>query len=292
MDWDELRYVLAVKRGGTLTAAAEALGVTRTTVGRRLREAEGRLGVRLFDRTPEGLVATGAGEDLAATAVQIEEEILAAEGRLLGRDAALKGKLCVTTLNFIYARFPDVFYSFIERYPGVELTVRITNEQVSLMRREADVAVRLGNSPSGHLVGRRVGRLNFEVYGARALAERLGPGATLGDFPWLHWDERGDTRFLDQWLQENAPGARVALRSDDYAVLRRALSDGIGVHHLPVCEGDADPALVRLGGRLAEQARDLWVLTLPDLRNNQRIRAFMDHAYEGFAAHREAMEGA
>jgi DNA-binding transcriptional LysR family regulator len=291
MEWDDLRYILAIHREKTLSAAAARLGVTRTTVGRRLKEAEARLGVRLFDRSDEGFTATPTGDELAASAVRVEEEIHVTEGRLLGRDAELRGRLRVSTIDFIFAGFPDVFASFIQRYPGVDVTVGVTNEQVSLIRREADVALRLGNSASQRLVGRRVGRLQFEAYAARSLVERVGRDAPLAAFPWLHWDERSDGRWLDAWLAKNAPGAKVSLRSDDYSVRRRALSSGIGVHFLPCFDGDAEPGLVRLGARLTDEARDLWVLTLPELRNNSRIRVFMEHVHSGFKRHQRVLDG-
>jgi DNA-binding transcriptional LysR family regulator len=292
MDWDDLRYVLAIQRERTLSGAAATLGVTRTTVGRRLKEAEERLGVRLFDRTDAGLEATAAGGELAETALRLEAEILVAEGRLLGRDAELRGRLRVSTVDFLFAGFPEVFSGFIERYPGVEVTVGVSNENASLMRREADVALRLGNHPGDHLVGRRVGRLQFEAYAARSLVARLGPRATLADFPWIHVDERSDGRWLDGWLATHARGARVSLRTDDFAVRRRAISAGIGVYFLPCFDGDVDPGLVRVGARLTEEARDLWVLTLPELRTNSRIHAFMEHVYEAFKPHHRALEGA
>lgn len=291
MDWDVLRYVLAIYREKTLSSAAATLGVTRTTVGRRLKEAEDALGVRLFDRSDEGFTATAAGDELAATALRLEEEIHVTEGRLLGRDAELRGRLRVSTLDFIFAGFPEVFASFMRRYPGVDLTVGVTSERVSLIRREADVALRVGNSPGERLVGRRVGRLQFEAYAARSLVERLGPGASLADFPWLHADERSDGRWLDAWLTKNAPGAKVSFRSDDYAVRRRALSAGIGVHFLACFDGDAEPGLVRIGARLSDEARDLWVLTLPELRNNSRIRAFMDHVHGALKPRQRALDG-
>lgn len=291
MDWDDLRYVLAIHREKTLSGAAATLGVTRTTVGRRLRDAEARLGVRLFDRSGEGFVATTAGDELAVSALRVEEEIHVTEGRLLGRDAQLRGRLRVSTIDFIFAGFPDVFASFVQRYPAVDVTVGVTNEPVSLIRREADVALRLGNSPGERLVGRRVARLQFEAYAARSLVERVGRNAPLAAFPWLHWDERSDGRWLDSWLAKNAPGAKVSLRSDDYAVRRRAVSSGIGVHFLPCFDGDADSGLVRLGARLTDEARDLWVLTLPELRSSSRIRAFMEHSHGAFKRHERALEG-
>ena len=208
-----------------------------------------------------------------------------------GRDAELRGRLRVSTVDFVFAGFPDVFSTFIQRYPGVDMTVNVTNEAVSLVRRDADVAVRIGNSPADRLLGRRVGRLQFEAYAARSLVERIGLGAALADFPWLHQDERSDGRWLDGWLAKNAPNAKVVFRSDDYAVRRLALSAGIGVHFLPCFDGDADPALVRIGARLGEEARDLWVLTLPELRNNSRIRAFMDHFHTALKPRQQLLEG-
>jgi DNA-binding transcriptional LysR family regulator len=291
MDWDDARYVLAIHREKTLSGAASKLGVTRTTVGRRLKAAEKRLGVRLFDRTDTGFAATAAGDELSGTALRVEAELQLAEGKLLGRDAELRGRLRMSTVDFVFAGFPGVFAGFITKHPGVDLTVNVSNEQVSLFRREADVAVRLGNTAADRLVGRRVGRMQFEAYAARALVERMGPRATLSDFPWLHTDERSDGRWQDGWLARNAPGAKVSLRSDDYAVRRRAISAGIGVHFLPCFDGDQDSGLVRLGVRLSAEARDLWVLTLPELRDNSRIRAFMNHVHEAFKPHRHALAG-
>ncbi|HND30186.1 MAG TPA: LysR family transcriptional regulator [Myxococcota bacterium] len=285
MDWDDLRYVLAIQRAGTLQGAARSLGVNRTTVGRRLEEVEERLGMRLFNRSSDGMVPTAAAEDLTETATRMESEVLAAEGRILGRDAELSGRLRVTTVEFVYLAFADIFHSFMERYPRVDLTVRISNEQVSLARREADLALRLGNHPDERLVGRRVARLQFEAYAAQSLIDRVGPGAKLGDFPWLHQDERSDGRWFDRWMAQHAAGARITLRSDDYAVLRRSVGAGMGAWFLPCVDGDADPTLRRLGARLTEEARDLWLLTLPELRHNSRIRAFMDHSQEAFRTH-------
>lgn len=291
MDWDDLRFVLAIQREGTLTDAATALGVTRTTVGRRLKEAERRLGVRLFDRTPEGFTATAAGEELAETAARIEGEVLSTEGRILGRDAELRGRLRVSALEYVFGGFVEIFASFCQRYPGVDLTVSASEEYESLVRREVDVALRLGNAPAEHLVGRRVGRMHFEVYAARSLVERVGEGAPLAEYPWLHWDEREDARWLDRWLHEHAPGARISLRASAYSVRREAIAAGLGVHFLPCFDGDADPSLVGLGARLDEHARDLWLLTLPDLQHTSRIRAFMDHAFEGFKRNQHRLVG-
>jgi DNA-binding transcriptional LysR family regulator len=291
MDWDDLRYVLAVSRAGTLAGAATRLGVTRTTVGRRLDAIEARLGVRLFDRTPDGLRPTPAGAELAATGEHVEGEVHSAEGRILGRDADLRGALRVSTTEVVYRSFADVFASFIDRYPGILLTIQLSNTQVSLRRREADVALRLSNDPGDALVGRRLGTMQAEIYAARSLAARVGLGAPLAAWPWISNDERSPAPWLDAWLAANAAGARIVLRTDDYLALRTALSLGIGVHFLPCFDGDADPALVSLGHRLTDEARGLWALTLPELTSNRRVRAFLDHCATAFATRRGLIDG-
>lgn len=278
MDWDDLRYVLAIVRERTLSRAAAALGTSHTTVGRRLRGIEEALGVRLFDATPEGYVATAAGHALAEVAERVEAEVLAVEGRVLGQDAQLHGQLRVATMDMLFRRYHAAFASFLERYPTVALTVTSSDTEVSLTRREADVALRMTNTPPEYVVGRKIGRVDFAVYGSAALVERLGPGASYDDYPWLHWDERLNMRWLDTWLAEHAPRAKVALRMDfSNLLLRQTILDGLGVHFLACFEGDAEPTLRRLGPVEPQFSRDLWLLTLPELRGNSRVRAFMDH---------------
>lgn len=278
MDWDELRYVLALRRGGTLSAAASELGVARTTVGRRLDTLEAALNVRLFERTPDGLVETPAGRDLADVAALIEGEVLAAQGRVAGRDADLRGSLRVATVDFLFRVFAGVFADFTERFEGVELSVDASDDVVSLRRREADVALRLGNAPKEQLIGRRLGSISLAVYASRRLVDRIGLDAPLRDFPWVKPD--AEDPALDAWLDAHAPGYRVALRGNGYEVARSAVSAGIGVCVLPRLDADRDASLVRLPGVGTAHRVELWVLTLPELRSNSRVQAFMQHAFD------------
>lgn len=280
MDWDDLRFVLAVSRAQSLSLAGIRLGVSHTTVGRRVRAVEEALGVRLFDRTPDAYVTTPAGQDIAEVAEKVEAEVLLLEGRVLGRDAQLHGRVRVATMDMLYRKFLRGFSSFMTRYPGVDLTVTSSDEAVSLPRREADVALRLTNKPPEYLVGRKVGRVSFCVFGERRLVERIGAQARYDAFPWLHWDERLDMRPIDEWLHRHAPKAIIAMRigtGGATAILRETIATGIGVHFLSTFDGDDDPRLARIGKPTTEFDRDIWLLTLPDLRNTNRVRAFMDH---------------
>ncbi len=283
VQWDDLRYVLALAREATLSGAADALGVTHTTVGRRLRRLEADLATRLFDRTPEGLSATAAGQELVETAAEMQAVLLAARGRLLGRDTRLKGPLRVATMDMLYLRHQAAFTAFAAAHPEVVMTLVIGDEQVSLTRREADVVLRMSNTPPDYLVGRRVGTERFAVYGSVALVEAIeasvGPDASWSAYPWINWDERSPMgRWLDGWLAANAPEATVAVRVHmGSTMLREVVASGVGVHFAPVADGEADPRLRRIGPVLDDITRDVWLLTMPELRGNARVRAFMDH---------------
>lgn len=293
MHWDDLRYALAVARAQTLSAAAEALGVSHTTVGRRLRALEDQLGVRLFDATPEGFRPTAAGADLVAVAERMEADTLALEGRVLGRDERLMGALRVSAMEMVFRAFREAFTTFAARYPSVALTVTTSDDEVSLARREADVVLRLTNTPPEQLVGRRVGQMQFVPYAARSLVARVGDGAPLGAYPWIHWDERLNMGWLDGWLAQHAPGASVAMRVDvSAAAMHELIAAGAGVQFLACVEGDADASLVRVGPVDPFARRDLWVLTLPELRDTPRVRAFTDHVAERLRATLGAADGA
>jgi DNA-binding transcriptional LysR family regulator len=285
MHWDDLRHVLALARHHTLSKSAATLGATHTTVARRLQALEAALGSRLFDQTPEGYVPTAAGQHVIELAERMESEVLAMEARVQGGDARLHGTLRVSTMDILFRQHHRALASFIERYPDIELTVGCSDSEVSLTRREADVAWRMTNTPPEGLVGRKVGRVDFAVYASKRLVKRVGAKAPLSAYPWLHWDERLNPRWLEQVLAEVAPGARVALRVDlSSLALREAVSAGLGVHFLACFEGDNDSTLQRISPVFEPVSRAVWLLTLPELRSNTRVRAFMDHMAEALTA--------
>lgn len=280
MDWDDLRYVLAVSRARTLSGAASALHVTHTTVGRRLRACEEALGVRLFDRSPLGLEPTPAGQELIELAERVEGEVQAAQVRVMGRDAELRGSLRVSTVDFLFGLGHAAFASFLDRYPSVEVTFTATMEHVSLRRRDADVVIRLTRSPPESLVGRKVGALSFAAFASPGLVERVGERQPYAAFPWIGTDERLDSRWLQGWMAANAPGARIVARVDHSSMLLRQMVQlGVGVFFLPVLEGQA-LGLRQLGPVLEDYTSPLWLLTLPELQHVSRVRAFLDHVAE------------
>lgn len=281
--WDDLRYVLAVAREGTLSRAAERLGVNHSTVSRRLSALSDQLGVRLFERMPDGYVPTPAGEDVVRVAARLEDDVLSLEGRVLGRDAELRGPLLVTTTDLLARLLIPDLKEFCQRYPKIDLEISVDYGVANLGKREADVAVRLTNQPPEHLVGRKVGRMEFALYGAAPLLAKHGRKAPLGSMPWLAWSERVGAKLTEEWMRQHVPQARIVLRVDHAVPLFDAMRAGLGIAFLPCIHGDRDPALQRLRPVQEGFGMDIWILSHMDLKASARVRAFTHFAAEVFA---------
>src|SRR5918997_5171671 len=157
MDWEDLRYALAVADASSLAAAARGLGVNHTTVLRRVNGFEERLGLRLFDRLPTGYALTAGGEELLAAARRMAETVTELERKLSGQDLRLEGTLRVTTTDTLMAPLlPPVLARFRALHPGIVVEVATANAFANLTRRDADVAIRPALEPPETLVGRRI----------------------------------------------------------------------------------------------------------------------------------------
>src|SRR5262249_24075783 len=144
MDWDDVRYFLAVARGGSVRAAAEGLGVNHSTVLRRIAQLEERLGARMFERLPSGYRLTAAGEEVLEFADQMEASSQRLETRVFGRDQSVRGLLRVTLAPPLATRLlmPD-FADFARLHPDIEMEISPSGELANLTNREADVAIRV-----------------------------------------------------------------------------------------------------------------------------------------------------
>ncbi len=288
-NWDDLRFFLAVARAGTLSGAARSLGVTHSTVFRRLGAFEERLGVRLFERLPDGYALTGAGEAMHETAIRIDEEIIALSRQVTGQDQRLSGLIRITAIDMLaIGLLPPHLAAFHAAQPGIELEVIVSDTPLDLTRREADVALRIGNTPQETLVGRRVGRLAFGVY---ASAERAAQGLD-DDHAGSDWIGFGRSHGaighqLAGWL----PKMRPIYRTNSISAAIAAARAGIGLAPLPFAVADRTPDLVRIALFPQDFRLDLWLLTHEDLRNTARIRAFMDFMADALATDADLLEG-
>lgn len=291
LDWDDLRVFLAVARSRTLSGAARTLGVNQTTVTRRLEALEARIGVRLFDRSPAGVSPTNAATEVLQVAEQVEDRVALIERHIAGQDMRLTGELRVTTIDMSAYYDAELFESFAERYPEIELELSTGYFPRNLTRREADVAIRWTDKPPEHLVGQRVATAEYAVYGARSLLDRRGADAPLNEYPWVDWDVANNAKVTAQWMRNNVPQAHIVCRFDMALALHAAIKAGAGLGFMPCAYGDTDSSLQRVRPVEPGFGIDVWLLTHPDLRSTARVRAFMQHATAYFESHRKRFAG-
>lgn len=277
MDWDDLRYVLAVQRAGSLSGAATALATPHALVERRLQSCQERLGIELFDQTPDGLVATKAGMELITTAREMEAQLKAVEARILGKEITIEGAIRISALDAVFPLFQPAILDFLRRYPSINVSLATPTENVSLHRRDADVVIQLINEPPPGLVAHKLCQLRFAVFASAALVQRVGSNKPLSAYPWIAFDERSNSQWLTDWLEENAPGARIVIRVDEnLQLLQQMVENGVGVFFLPVPHG-RQLGLRQLNEAQEQHTVNVWVLTLPELQYNVEVRAFIDH---------------
>jgi DNA-binding transcriptional LysR family regulator len=293
VDWEDLRYVLAVAEASSLAAAAKLLGVHHTTVLRRVNAFERRLGLRLFDRLPAGYALTAGGEELLAAARVMSETIAALERRVTGQDLRLEGVLRLTTTDTLMGSvLPEVLAAFHREHPGITLEVGTQNLIANLTKRDADVAIRPVPDPPETLVGQRAAGIAFAIYAARDYAEAAAGHKDLRDHVWIAPDDSLAGTVVARWMRKRVGAYRAALRADSLMAMRNAAIAGIGAAVLPCFLGDAAPELVRLRPDvIAEMESAVWVLTHEDLRRTARVSAFMAFAAKALARKRAFFEG-
>jgi DNA-binding transcriptional LysR family regulator len=291
LQWDDLRYILAVASHGSLAGAARSLGVNHTTVLRRVDLFEKQLGLRLFERLPTGYVLTAGGEELAAAARNIDEAVTTLERRLAGQDLRLTGTVRVTTTDTLMGSIlPEILAGFRQSHPGIQVEITVSNLMLNLTRRDADVAIRPIKNPPPTLVGRRVARIAFAIYGSPRYLERHG-AKELGKHLWVGPDDSLADTSTAHWMRAKLPESEIVLRADSLLALRQAAQAGLGLAPLPCYLGDTAPDLRCVHRPIPEMETALWVLTHEDLRHTARIRAFTEFAANAFQRLRPLLEG-
>lgn len=291
MEWDDLRVVLAVSREGTLSSAARRLGVTHSTVFRRLGAIEEQIGVRLFERFRDGYVPTPAGETAAEAAARLEDEVLTLERRLSGQDLRPSGVVRITTTDSLGTILMRHLPAMRAVHPEIQFEVAISNAMANLTRREAEIAIRPTPEPPEILVGRRVADIAHAIYGSRAYLSRHEE-KELSAHDWIALDDALASTVIGRWIHENLRAAHITCRVDALPALRDAALAGLGLALLPCYLGDPAPGIRRLTQKKMTEPRSaLWLLTHDDLRRTARIRATLDFLAKAFASERALFEG-
>ena len=276
LDFGDVRFFLEVSRTGTLAAAGRKLGVDNTTVGRRLASLEKSLGARLFERTPDGLVLTAAGEAIRGAGEEMEQAALLVEQRALGADRKLAGLVRVATTEMLgQAVVLPALVPLRARHPQIRVDLVTGTDRLDIARREADVALRYVRPDNGDLISRRAARIAWTAYASPDyLASRPRPvrGAGFAGHDLVALDHARVTTLAGETVRD----VRLVMRTNSALSLAQAVALGLGVGSLPCYLGDPDARLRRVFPEAPREVEDLWLVVHADVQRTSRVRAVIE----------------
>ena len=294
MDWNDLRYLLAVHRHGSLARAAKELKVTKATASRRLAALESSLGTSLVERKPAGLVLTEAGRETIDAAERVDATVGSLKERLsLKDDAKPRGTVRLTAPQWIAARYViPALPQLAKQHPELDVQLVGTNQILNLAQREADVAIRNVRPKHKSLVARKVIALGGCVYASKLYLERRGvpraPDALEGHDVLVYETLGGMPGF--EWMRASAHGGRIAFRANDPEALVGAATAGLGLCAVPCLLGDPERTLDRVTS-LGFSRCDLFLVTHTETNKTPRVRAVTDFLGRLLSENRAAIEG-
>ena len=291
LSWDDFRLIRAVAETGSLPAAAATLGLNHSTVFRRLRQVEAMLGLTLFERHRSGFATTLAGEEIVATATRMDHDVAEVLRRLAGHVPSPAGELRISTSDSLLVQLLlPLFARFRATCPRITLDIVIGNAESNLSRRDADIAIRAADTAPETLVGRRLARIAWALYGRAE--DVTAPGQDpVAQANWVGLGDSMGSLKATQFLQKRVAPERVAARVNSVLALAEAVEAGLGIGHLPCFVADVRPGLRRLAPPEAAFGSTLWVLTHPDLRQAPRVRAMLDFLGPAVTPLRDLLEG-
>lgn len=295
LDWNDLRYFLAVARDGSTLAAARALRVSQTTVARRIGALEEALKLPLFEKRQAGYALTPAGEELVSRAEQVELAVggFADAASALGRNMA--GTVKITTEEvYSIGLLAPLLRDLHDLHPEIVIELDTSQTVRDLGAGEADISLRsTTKAEGGGLVGRRLCVDDWTLYCSRDYAARHGVPATLDDLSnhsiigggggnlWIHYQA---------WLRTLGLESQVAMHHGTSAGLLSGVRSGFGIAVLPCIVADADPDLIRCLPPREDHGRVLWLFTHERVRHTPRVRAVIDFLYERLSRHIREIE--
>jgi DNA-binding transcriptional LysR family regulator len=287
--WELYRSFLAVLREGSLSGAARELDLTQPTIGRHIAALEQALGIALFTRSPQGLVATEAATELRphaqAMAASAQALLRAASGH--GQDAL--GTVRITASEVIGAEvLPPILTELHETHRNLVIELVLSNRNEDLLRRDADIAIRMVRPTQAALVARRIGEVPLGLYAHRSYLERHGTPGTMDELvshALIGFDrETASARALRERGVALHRGM-FALRADSDLAQLAAIRAGFGIGVCQTGLGRRDKELVHLLPELFALGLETYVVMHEDLRASLRCRVVFDAMVEGLSSY-------
>lgn len=278
-NWDEIRTAFQVARLGTVSGAAEVLGVHHATVIRHIDALEKQLGAKLFQRHARGYTPTEAGRDLLAVAQTTEEQFAQLVSRIRGRGETVAGELVVTSIAGMSDLLMPVLAEFQARHPAVKVRYLTDMRVFRLDYGEAHVAIRAGAAPDEpDNVVQPLIRLRTGLYAARSYVEAHGLPETPADLArhrLVGPDDAASRAPFYRWLRDHVPPDAMAFRATELAALDAALVAGVGIGFIAAHRAERLPDLVEVLPHNPDWDAHLWLVTHVDLHRTRKVQAFL-----------------
>lgn len=277
--WTDFHTVLVIAQHGSVARACVALGMTHSTLLRKLDQIEHRLKTRMFERTRGQYTPTACGAEIVDVAQGFEALAIAAETRISGQDLRPRGEVRVSAAPIVIEHLlAPALAQFGSAFPEIQIELSASRDHVSLRRREADVAIRIADRVPEWLVGRKLAQLAFRVYGS----SRGAPGMPLRDVADLTADRRwigferdaGDGKF-DRWLASEVPASSIVLRVDNFSHAATMVRAGLGIALLPAFVEAHLDGLQALSPSIPALQTPLWLITHPELKDATRVKVLL-----------------
>jgi DNA-binding transcriptional LysR family regulator len=283
-NWDEIRTAFHVARLGTVSGAAEVLGVHHATVIRHVDALERRLGVKLFQRHARGYTPTEAGRDLQAVAQTTEDQFSQLAGRIKGQGDTVTGELVVTSITGIARLVTPVLVSFQQAHPGLRVRFIAEARLLRLEYGEAHVALRAGSVPEEpDNVVQPLAVMQSALYAAKGYVAEFGMPAGQEDFArhrFIGTSGEGLRAPFHRWLREVVEEEAFSFVATDTATMEAAIRAGAGIGFMSVRDAAHDPDLVEVMGPRPEWEAQLWLVTHVDLHRTPKVQSFLRHIKE------------
>ncbi|NVJ98317.1 MAG: LysR family transcriptional regulator [Alphaproteobacteria bacterium] len=281
IQWDDLKYFLAMAEQGSLSAAARKLNVSQPTLSRRLTALEESVGAELFSRTRTGLEMTALGEQMRDHARHMQDDVHAIERLVTGHDSSLQGSVIISCTEAIGSMWlVGELMGFRKKYPGITVDVKVDNAVSDLLRREADIALRMFRPVQNDLICKRTVTMSYGYYAHKDYLAKHGTPKTISEiknFDFILPHDEILSYTSSEHRKSIAFPKGAAFRSNSLTALATAVTAGYGIGAYSCLLGDSDPNLVRLFDDYVVFSSDLWLVSHQELRRSARIRAMYDY---------------